>query len=168
MLNPAMTWNTSGRHIPDLRNDFALVAEPVHPGARQLLDYWRERVADGGFVVGRDIPARRVVKLLPNVTVYEPLADGSDLRVRLAGGAIRRRFGKEIKGRYMSELFSPEDFKRHHEDSREVLRSGAPAFVDSRLLRENNLEMHLEVVILPVTAPDKISPWLLIGLFYFD
>ncbi len=154
--------------MPGLREDFVAVAEPSHPDARKLLDYWRARMAEGSFVVGRDIPARPIAKLLRNLAIYEPLPDGSDLRVRLAGDAIRTRFDAIVKGGMLSEFFPAAEFEQHLEGALGVLRSGEPRIIDSRLMRDDVVELHLEVVVLPVTAPDLAGRWVLVGVFYFD
>ena len=125
-------------------------------------------MADGGFVVGRDVPSRPLARLLGNLAVYEPLADGSDLRVRLAGATIGRRFDRDITGRKLSELFPAEDFVRHMVATVKAIETGTPVILDSRIMRETVTELHLEVVVLPVLASDRVTPWVLVGLFYFS
>jgi hypothetical protein len=151
-----------------LRDDFVLVTEPTHPDARVLLAYWRQRMEAGSFIMGEDVPARPIARLLRNLAVHEPLADCTDMRTRLAGDGIRRRFDGEIKGRCLSELFPPKDFEHHRDTAYEVLRTGTPVIIESRMMRETVLELHLEAVLLPMTAPDLVSRWLLAGLFYFN
>jgi hypothetical protein len=158
----------AGDSIAPLRDDFVQVAEPSHPDARMLLEYWRERMETGSFVMGRDVPARPIAKLLRNLAIYEPLSDGTDMRTRLAGDGVRRRFDADIKGRCLSELFPPKDFVQHRDRAYGVLRTGTPAIVESRMIRETVLELHLEIVLLPIMAPDLLSRWLLAGLFYFN
>ncbi len=63
---------------PLLADDFVLVAEPTHRDARALLAYWRHCMEAGSFVMGRDVPARPIARLLRNLAIHEPLADGTD------------------------------------------------------------------------------------------
>lgn len=154
--------------VPALRSHFVRMDKASHPDAQKLLSYWRACVARGGFAMGRDIPARAIAAILRNLAICEPLADGSDMRMRLAGDGFRRRFDEQVKGRLLSELFPPEDFAHHLDASLRVLRTGEPIIIDSCLMRANVVELRLEVVVLALTAPDLVSRWLLVGLFYFD
>jgi hypothetical protein len=142
---------------------------PRHPEALQLLAYWQDVMARGeGFVIGRDIPVRRLAPLLQNILIDEPLADGSDMRVRLAGTAVRRRFGAEVHGTLLSNLFPPADFRHHLAAGLEALRSGQPIVIDSSLKRGTREELHAEIVLLPILDRDGKAPLLLVGLFYFQ
>ena len=152
----------------DLVNDYSRVIAPRHPEAIELLDYWRTVVARGnGFLIGRDIPARPIARLLKNVRIDEPLPDGSDIRVRLAGTAIKRRFGTDVHGALLSGLFKPADFRHHLAGELEVVRTGAPLVIDSCLMRGGLVELHTEIVILPILDRDARTPLLVVGFFYF-
>ncbi len=152
----------------ELVDHYVRVEAPRHADAVLLLDYWRARMAEhGSFVVGRDIPARPVARILRNVLLFEPLPDNSDLRVRLAGADVRRRFDRELKGHLMSQMFAAADFEVHRKSAFEVITSGLPIVLDTSLKRGNVEELHTEVLLLPVTARDLKSTWLLATLFYF-
>lgn len=159
----------------DVRNEsfsfvdhYARVEDPHHRDGVKLLDYWQTCIAKGdGFVVGRDIPARPIASLLRSISIYEPLPAESDMRVRLAGEMAARRFNCDIKGRLMSEIFPEEDFEHHLDVSFEALHTGEPIVLDSRLEFRGIEKLHSEALLLPVTAPDLKTPWLLVGLFYF-
>ncbi len=152
----------------DLVDEYARVPAPRHEDAIELVAYWRDVIARGdGFLIGRDIPARAIARLLKNIQVDEPLADGSDVRVRLSGTAVRRRFGTEVCGALHSELFSPEDFRHHLAAVMEVIRTGQPIVLDSSLKRGLLEEMHSEIVLLPIQDRDAKTPLVLAGIFYF-
>jgi hypothetical protein len=143
--------------------------EPSHPGAIKLLDYWRDCMANGdGFVVGRDIPARPIASLLQNVIVTEPLPDGSDMRIRVTGAAVRRRFAGTSKGHFLSEFFPPGRFAPYQRCISDFLRVGQPVVFDSRLGRSGCGRLHAEIALMPVKSSDRTGDWLLAGLFYFD
>src|SRR5258708_5481458 len=83
----------------DLVDYYRRVDAPRHPEAIRLLAYWRACVAaHGAFVNGRDIPARPIAGLLRSIVINEPLPGKTDMRVRLAGTSVRRRFGGDIRG----------------------------------------------------------------------
>ncbi|HEY0301534.1 MAG TPA: PAS domain-containing protein [Rhizomicrobium sp.] len=154
--------------IPPLVNDYGRVDAPRHRDAKTFLDYWQSCVdKSGGFVVGRDIPNRAIARLLRSIIVTEPVDGGADFHMRLAGSGVRRRFGDEIRGQMLSDLHSPEDFRQHLASSNEVLATGKPLIVDSRLKRGAIEELHAEVVLLPVKSPDGKHDWVLVGMFYF-
>jgi hypothetical protein len=143
--------------------------QPRHRDAKTLLAYWRACIAKGsGFVVGRDIPARPIANILSNIVLCEPLSNGMDMRVRLAGSMVRHRVLPVSKGSLLSEDFSGEDFKHHLALCFEAMRSGVPVILDSSLKRGVIEEIHSEVLLLPVTAADLTSTWLLAGMFYFN
>jgi hypothetical protein len=150
-----------------LRDDFRLVTEARHRRARRLIEVWR---SFGGvsLTIGRDLPSRPFAALLENLAVYEPIPGGGDMRVRLAGSATRRRFSGDITGKYMSELFPPEDFAAHLLGAKRSMQTGEPVIIDSRLMDGAVEHLHTEIVILPVTAPDRKGTWKLVGLFFFD
>jgi hypothetical protein len=152
----------------ELVDHYVEVETPRHPDAALLLGYWRACMAEhGSFVVGRDIPARAISRILRNVILFEPLPADRDLRVRLAGADVRRRFDRELRGRLMSEMFADEDFEVHRKSAFEVITSGSPIVLDTSLKRGNVEELHTEVLLLPVTARDLKSTWLLATLCYF-
>ncbi len=101
----------------------------------------------GGFVIGRDVPARPIARLLKNLLIHEPLPDGTDTRVRLAGTAVKHRFGAEVHGTMFSDLFPPAEFRHHLAGALDVVRTGVPVVVDSSLKRGALVELHTEIVI---------------------
>jgi len=153
--------------VAHFRDEFTLIPAPRHQGAKKLLAFWNTRPA-GGIVVGRDVPSRAIASLLSHIVVWEPLEDNSDMKVRLAGAALSRRFPGDLKGRTMSDLFPAEQFRRTLTESKQVFESGKPLVLDSQVMRGTIEVLHLEVVLLPIRSPDGKRPWLLSGVFYFD
>ena len=156
-----------GVGVLDLHDDYHVVAAPRHKDAEKLLAFWNERAPDG-IVMGRDVPSRAVAPLLSHIMVWEPLDDASDMKVRLAGAALQRRFEGDLKGRMMSELFPPGDFRDHLRDGLRVVESGTPLVLDSRVSCAKIEHLHLEVVMLPILSPERTRRWLLSGTFYFE
>jgi len=172
--NGAMMSDTAYVSAPGLAygglvDHYHRVEQPRHRDAKTLLAYWHACIAKGGgFVVGRDIPARPISSILGNIVLCEPLSNGMDMRVRIAGGMVRHRVLPVSRGSLLSEDFSGEDFKHHLALCFEAMRCGVPVILDSSLKRGELEEIHSEVLLLPVTAPDLTSTWLLAGMFYFN
>jgi hypothetical protein len=142
-------------------------AAPVHRGARLLLETWHAREAQGRFVVGRDVPSRALAKILSSLVLYEPLYTG-DFRVRLAGHALRRRFGRDVAGETLSRLMDQTQFARHAGRMRGLLETGRPLVAEVRIEEEGRLRLCYELVVLRVLAPDGRTPWVLSGMFFHD
>jgi hypothetical protein len=155
-----------GIGVADLRDDYAIIAAPRHPDSEKLVAFWNTRGPDG-IVMGRDVPSRAIAHLLSHVVVWEPVADRSNMKVRLAGAALQRRFSGDLKGRMMSELFPPADFRNHLRETFSVIESGTPLVLDSHVFCGNIEHLHLETVLLPISSPDRAQCWLLAGSFYF-
>jgi hypothetical protein len=163
-----LVWDTVDPLTADLNETATRIPEPVHFGAKLLLARWRELQAGDGFVVGRDVPSRPLGGVLRNLGIYEPLDDCRDFRARLAGTAFMRRFGRDITGLKLSEIFQAEGFERHCANLAEIVRLGVPLSFDVRLHRGKQTFLHCEALRLPVLSPDRSNRWVLSGLFYYD
>jgi hypothetical protein len=160
-------WDQTGQLPADARLIYVTLEFPTHPNALLLLEYWCNRSKDDGFVVGRDIPARPIAKILHILMVNEPIGDIEDMNIRLAGSSFRRRHGRDITGEKLSSLFAPETFERLRGNTREILRTGKPCILDARVQWLDRELTHYEILVLPVLSPDRKATWMLVGLFYF-
>ncbi len=138
---------------------------PAHRGARQLLEAWRAR--EGRFVVGRDVPSRDLAKVLSGLALFQPILHG-DFRVRLAGLALRRRFGRDVTGEKLSQVLDAAQFARHAARLRALLDTGTPLVVETQVMAQGRLQMCYEMVALRVFAPDGETPWAMSGIFFHD
>ena len=146
---------------------YAIVASPTHPDAQELLAFWKSRPSDG-IVIGRDVPSRKIAKILSHLAIHEPVGGRLDFKTRLAGNSVRSRYGSDIKGKLMSELFDPDTFRHHLHMTLEVLDNDAPLILDSHVVSGAVERLHTEVVIMPVWPPDRSSKWVLAGFFFFQ
>lgn len=161
-------WTASDPQNPAALTTYTRVEDASHPDSQRLIVFWRACGEKDGLVVGRDIPSRPLAGLLHSLMVTEPIEDGADYRIRLAGSALRRRYGREITAHRLSELFSAEAFVPHPVITREALTTGTPRVLDVREEEFGQLRRHREVVVLPVLSPDRSAKWVLAGVFYFD
>ncbi len=139
----------------------------THPLADRVLAFWRDRPVDG-IVIGRDVPSRAIASLLSRIIVHEPIDDGRDFKVRVAGSATSHRFGLDITGKTMSELFPTPDLLARRESVLQAMREGTPQFADSVLAFETGEKQHAELAILPVYAPNHIDVWAMTVCCFFD
>lgn len=140
---------------------------PSHSGAELAHQNWRDKHANGGFVVGRDLPSRALAGVLRNLAIYEPVDDGADFRLRVAGTALVRRYGCDVTGLLLSQLYEPRAFERQQEQIAKV-QQGEPLFCDVRITRGGRLQLHYELLLLPVRSADFSQSWVLGGFFYHD
>ncbi len=156
------TWIATGEEDCEYRR----VPVLEHWLAPEALRFWEQRPADG-IMIGRDVPSRAIARLLNRNIVYQPVDSGGDLKVRLAGSALRQRFEHDVTGWKMSEMFGPAAFPIRFRTTMEAIESGKPRMV--RVAHKiNNLEiLHLELLILPVVAPSGGDRWALVFCFYF-
>jgi hypothetical protein len=88
--------------------------------------------------------------------------------VRLAGHALRRRFGRDVAGETLSRLMDQTQFARHAGRMRGLLETGRPLVAEVRIEEEGRLRLCYELVALRVLAPDGRTPWVLSGMFFHD
>ena len=141
--------------------------EPVHFGARLLFNHWRERQGNGGMIVGRDLPARGLSPTLRNLILYEPIAGASNFHVRLAGSALLRRFGRDVTGLNLSELFHGTAFERHRSEMTNMILDRRHFSADVVLKKSRRTSLQYEMLGLPVLH-ESGARWALAGIFYHD
>jgi len=162
MSKPAM-WMDG----PDVKSEFAQVVKLTHPLAATALAFWDSRPADG-LVIGRDVPSRAIASLLSRIIVYEPVEGGRDLKVHLVGTVLRRRFGNDITGKRMSELFSASNFPVRLRVAMAAIEEGKPQFAVITHTHRAIGTFRIEVMQMPVLAPDGVTPWVVTFIFYLD
>ncbi len=145
------------------------VENPAHPSSIMLLEYWREcRKDNGAMTLGRDIPARRVGALLRDLLVLEPVDGGNDYVFRLVGSGLLKRYGRDVRGRRFSQLYTGSALAKCVDGMNECLRMDKPVVFDVRLLTGNITLRHHESLDLPIKARDGNRELVLSGTFYFE
>jgi len=140
---------------------------PVHFGARLLHDHWKGRQAAGGFRLHRDLPTRELSPALRNLAVYEPIEKGRDFRIRVAGSAHLRRFGRDVTGQRLSDIHSDARFTDLCTALVKMLKRKKPFGADITLKKNRRERMHFEALNLPVMA-ETGEIWALVGIFHHD
>jgi hypothetical protein len=162
-MNRFAVWTEGGK----AEADFLPIEAMIHPDAEIAMQFWRTRSADG-IRIGRDVPSRAIARLLSRAIVCEPLPDGGDYRVQLAGSTVVQRFGYDITGECISEIFDdPAEFRIRLDMLNEALKSGEPRMM--RIIHHaGSVELlRQEVVVLPVTARGGKGRRALVFALYF-
>jgi hypothetical protein len=158
-------------HKPSERFTYpkAVIAEPQHPTSKVLIAHWRAYEAKGGMRMGRDVPSRAIATLLPSISICEPLGDWVDGRIRIAGSILTLRFGRDIHGLLVSELYKddPDGGRILLENARRAQETRRPGLLSTRVCAEEHEVMRFEVVALPIFAADGLTQLSLVGTFRF-
>jgi hypothetical protein len=143
---------------------FISLDAPQCENARKLLAFWQARPEDG-LVFCRDLPSSKIASLLSNIIVWEPVGMWENARVRLMGNALWCRFGNNIKGKLLTELFPPAEVPQHLGLLRRSHRTNAPVMVQSHLLYHALEVMRLEIIVMPMKAANRSDMMALAGVF---
>lgn len=159
-------------HTPSPK-DFRYLRESAHaaehPCSLELLAYWRQCEDRGGMRMGRDLPSRAVAKLLPNIAVTEPIDGWADGHIRLAGLVYLERFGRDITGMNIRQLYAGDSAGADAilAGARHCAEHHCPTVLHTQVLAESTELMRFEVLALPIFAPGNNSVWNLAGTFRF-
>lgn len=147
----------------------AVIAEPEHPSTKVLIAHWRAYEAKGGMRMGRDVPSRAIASFLSCISICEPLGDWTDGRIRIAGSILTLRFGRDIHGMLISDLYKddPAGGRMLLENARRAQETREPGLLSARVLADQHEVMRFEVVALPIFAADGLSQLSLVGTFRF-
>ncbi len=159
--------------IPNYMPAIAYAADPIYrtcqeskqPGARLLVTRWREHTTKGDIVIGRNIPSHAFARLLSHIMIVEPINGDTDGRIRLAGTAIRSRYGTEVSGKHLSELYSPAVLQQHLTHLRNARNAGEPLILEATVMRHEASPLVFDKIVLRAFAPDQISMWNIVGVF---
>ncbi len=143
--------------------------EPHHPLTIELLDYWTGCKANGDFVMGRELPARAISRLMKHLMVIEPVDGAATFRIRLAGMVLVERYGKNPTGMLTSDIYDSATLETFHGLYEKVLRTKRPVFASFGVIGALNEAIRQgEVPHFPMTAPDLRSTWILGGVFHYN
>jgi hypothetical protein len=162
-----LVWRDVDSISPDSEEHPVSKSAPEHFGAKLTFHNWQEKHRSGGFVVGRDLPSRALAGVLRNLAIYEPMQGGADFRVRVAGTGLVRRYGCDVTGLLLSQLYEPLAFERQVAQMAKT-RHGAQVFAEVRMVRGPRVELQYEMLQLPVRSPDLQQSWVMGGFFYSD
>jgi hypothetical protein len=167
MLALGLSVDDNASPAADIEEQCTALAAPRHRQARELFEHWRDVHARGGFIVGVHIPSRKLARLLPALSLHEPVDGGRDFHTRLAGALLLRRFGRDITGRRLTHLFGPKRHAFHCGLMQRTVQHGEPFVLDVRAKREGLTRLHFELLGLQVFSPDCRHAWVLSGHFHF-
>lgn len=160
-MDQVANWIESGK----TRAHYALVDYLTHPDAATALRFWNDRPADG-VRMGRDVPSRGIARLLSRIVIYNPVDGGADFKVHLAGTGIRQRFGRDITGESITQLFNTGDLPERYQTLKDVVWLNEQRM--ARIVHRAGTVAVLTVELLhvPILAPNGRDRWVLAFAFY--
>ncbi|MDO8422927.1 MAG: PAS domain-containing protein [Parvibaculum sp.] len=128
--------------------------------SRAMVDHWQSLRGNGPVPRAEDISPGSMKALLSEIFIFELPDDGS-IRYRLAGTQAVKRLGFEPKGMNLLDL-TPEDARPFVAGAFQLVSNhhvgGLAHFSSSS---EHRKDYGLELVLLPITAPDGQPPRIL-------
>jgi hypothetical protein len=119
----------------------------------EAIAYWRSKRGSRCMPARRDIDPVEIWKLLPHVQLIEIMPDGRS-RYRLVGTLLAKAYGRDYTGKYAGELFDGKRGQSIVEHHRAVCLARQPAFVRSRYITENDLDLIANRLYLPLSDND--------------
>jgi hypothetical protein len=119
----------------------------------EALAYWRNKRGSRSMPARRDVDPVEIWKLLPHVQLIEIMPDGRS-RYRLVGTLLAKAYGRDYTGKYAGELFDGKRGQSIVEHHRAVCLARQPAFVRSRYITENDLDLIANRLYLPLSDND--------------
>lgn len=158
-------------HSPSAAYEYpkTVISRPEHPCSEALIAYWRRFEAENGMRMGREVPSRGIARFLSHISICEPVGHWTDGRIRVAGSILVLRFGRDIGGMLISDLYAadPKGGRILLETARRAQETREPGLISARV-RSNEVElMRFEVAALPIFAADGVSPLSMVGTFRF-
>ncbi len=141
--------------------------KPTHPDGLVLLDYFESHRARGVVPRRADLPAREIVRILPNVFILEPIdPEGLDWRLRLLGQGLVDRFGADPTGLAISQIYATDQVEYNAGVYRAVV-AGERLSVTRGTFQDIDREfLTFEIVHTPIIGSDEKTRWVLGGIFF--
>ena len=147
---------------------YHVLAEPLHPLAVEFLAVWRGVSSLHELVAGKDLPSRPFMRFLANLMTIEPIDDDADGRIRVAGNALRDRYGRDVTNARFSSLYTSPGAADNLMRLREVRRTGTPIVFGATIIRTRVPPLSYETILLRIRAPDEYAYWNVMGIFMRD
>ncbi|MEQ8747922.1 PAS domain-containing protein [Pyruvatibacter sp.] len=150
-----------------MRIDVTHFQKPEHPDGKLLLAYYEHQLANGTLPRRRDMPAREILSILPNMFILEPAnAPATDWRFRLMGQHLVTRFGADATGLCISQAYASDQVEHNAAVYRAVV-NGERLSITRGIFEGIDREfLEMEIVHVPMLGSDDKTRWILGGLFF--
>ncbi len=100
----------------------------VDPHLATLVAHWQEHARDGRVPdrAAFGLDALHAMGVLPDILLFDAVDGGARFRVRLVGTGLTRLSGRDSTGRFLDELYEPEDYDPMAESMRWTIRERRP------------------------------------------
>lgn len=118
-----------------------------------LWAYWREVRGDRLLPDSRDIDFTRLASILPNVSVLE-VFNPEEIRYRLVGSDIVARFGGELTGVNLLEVFSDNSRKLLSQSLVETVSRPCAGFCQTSITYQSGRKVRIQILSTPLKTED--------------
>jgi hypothetical protein len=129
-----------------------------------ILAVWQDARATHDPPLKRDIdPTRFAPAVLPDIFMYELCADGR-LRCRLCGTGVARNLARDITGRYLEDIVTPEAYATRMRMFRQVLEGARPMVYLAQMAIAEREYIPFRALMTPVSRGGNRCDVLLCGM----
>ena len=125
-----------------------------HPGARQLYAYWLKKRRNDELPSRQDIDPVEITKLLPCIYLADVNWENGAPRVkfRLTGTLIVERFGRDVAGTWMDEVYDQDYFAEVWPAYLALIETKTPQYSDLTARYANKEHLTYSRLICPLSA----------------
>lgn len=149
------------------------LAEIANPRIHTLYRFWdRHRLPDGRPMPRSAVDPTELAPLLANVMLLQVVDPGREdeqppeLRFRLAGDEIERRYGRSLRGAALQEIFPLVHRGDTSQQWADILRDKKPKYRRGPMIFPDQRRFEAERVIFPLSAGKKDVGYILGAIFY--
>jgi len=142
-------------------------SEIKEPRLKQFYSYWLDRKGSRRLPARRDIDPLDFPYILAHLMLIDVQRDPLRFHVRVHGTERARRAGRDLTGKLLDELPTPEYRKYAIERCVELVRSAEPTLVEYAQTFDDRLYRY-EAIWLPLSEDGQIVTQLLCALIYED
>lgn len=133
--------------------------------ARTLYEYWRDKGrALGRPMARRDLDPTEFCAFLPNILLIEVV--GGELRFRIAGDEVEKRYGLSLRGRPVSDTFRLVRRKDTSSQWSEIMSDGRPKYRRGPMRFPDGRTFVAERILMPMSNDGKGVHHIFGAIFY--
>lgn len=111
--------------------------------------YWQSKCGERPMPSRRDIDPAEIPQLLPHIQITELV--GERIRYRLAGTAIVKAYGGELKGKFFDEVFAGDRLRFVVDNYRSMRAARRPILVSNQYFTKRGAPLRSNRMVMPLS-----------------
>ena len=137
-----------------MKSNASPLPEIGHSSSRSLFRYWESIRGERSAPLRSDIQLQQICPLLPWIFISEPVPDGSDHRLRLAGTGLCELWGENMTGKDLFAAWNNFEQSTMNKLLGSAITEHHPFIMRCRVRNESGMSATVEIMGLPVEADD--------------